>query len=66
MFEFNYLSLLCNTNTLWNILIILGTNVEQDEMKMLHTRMTTLAGFWFWGGGGGGGGAEFGGTFVFF
>ena len=31
-FEFNFLSLLCNTNTLRNILMILGTNVEQDEM----------------------------------
>ena len=33
VFEFDYLSLLCNTNTLRNILMILGTNVEQDEMK---------------------------------
>ena len=32
MFEFDFLSLLCDTNTLWNILMILGTNVEQDEM----------------------------------
>ena len=31
MFEFD-LSLLCNTNTLWNILMMLGKNVEQDEM----------------------------------
>ena len=32
VFEFDFLSLLCNTNTLWNILVMLGTNVEQDEM----------------------------------
>ena len=32
MFEFNSLSLLCNTNTLRNILMMLGTNVEQDKM----------------------------------
>ena len=32
MFEFDFLSLLCNMNTLWNILMVLGTNVEQDEM----------------------------------
>ena len=30
--EFDFLSLLCNTNTLRNILMMLGTNVEQDEM----------------------------------
>ena len=33
VFEFNYLSLLCNTNILWNFLMILGPNVEQDDMK---------------------------------
>ena len=32
VFEFDFLSLLCNTNTLWNILMTHGTNVEQDEM----------------------------------
>ena len=32
MFEFDFLSLLRNTNTLRNILMMLGTNVEQDEM----------------------------------
>ena len=32
VFEFDFLSLLCNTNTLRNILMMLGTNVEQDEM----------------------------------
>ena len=32
VFEFYFLSLLCNTNTLRNILMMLGTNVEQDEM----------------------------------
>ena len=33
VFEFDFLSLLCNTNTLRNILIILnGKNVEQDKM----------------------------------
>ena len=42
MFEFYVLSLLYNTNTLRNILMMLGTNVEQD--KMLSTRMTTVAG----------------------
>ena len=43
MFEFDFLSLLCNTTTLRNILMLLGTNVEQDEMT-LRTEMTTLAG----------------------
>ena len=37
VFEFDFLSLLCNTNTLWNILMMLGTNAEHDE--------TTLAEF---------------------
>ena len=32
VFDFDFLSLLCNTNTLRNILMMLGTNVEQDEM----------------------------------
>ena len=32
VFEFDFLSLLCNMNTLWNSLTMLGTNVEQDEM----------------------------------
>ena len=33
VFDFDFLSSLCNTNTLWNILMMLnGTNVEQDEM----------------------------------
>ena len=32
VFEFDFLSLLCNTNTFRNILMILGRNVEQDEM----------------------------------
>ena len=32
VFEFDFLSLLCNTNTLQNILMMLGTNVEKDEM----------------------------------
>ena len=32
VFEFDFLSLLFNTNTLPNILMMLGTNVEQDEM----------------------------------
>ena len=44
MFEFDFLSLLCNTNTLQNILMMFGTNVEQDEDAVLCTRMTTLAG----------------------
>ena len=33
VFEFNFLSLLCSTNTLRNILMILGRNVKQDEMR---------------------------------
>ena len=32
MKEFDFLSLLCNTITLQNILMMLGTNVEQGEM----------------------------------
>ena len=32
VFELYFLSLLCNTNTQRNILMMLGTNVEQDEM----------------------------------
>ena len=28
----NLMSLVCNMNTLQNILMMLGTNVEQDEM----------------------------------
>ena len=32
VFDFDFLSLLRNTNTLRNILMMLGTNVEQDEM----------------------------------
>ena len=31
-FEFDFLSMLCNTNTLRNIMMMLGTNVEQDKM----------------------------------
>ena len=31
VFEFDFLNLLCNTNTLRNILVMLGTNVEQDK-----------------------------------
>ena len=34
---------LCKLNTLWNILMILGSNEEQDQTS--HTRMTTLAFF---------------------
>ena len=33
---------LCKSNTFWNIFIILGSNVEQDN-EVSHTRMTTLA-----------------------
>ena len=44
VFEFDFLSLLCNTNMLRNILMMLRTNVEQDEMTCCMTRMTTLAG----------------------
>ena len=32
VFEFDFLSLLCNMNTLRNILMMLSTNVEQDKM----------------------------------
>ena len=32
VFDFDFLFLLCYTNTLRNILMMLGTNVEQDEM----------------------------------
>ena len=32
VFKYDNLSLLCNTNTLQNILMMLGTNIEQDEM----------------------------------
>ena len=32
VFEYDFLSLLCNMNTLQNILMILGRNVEQDEV----------------------------------
>ena len=51
MFEFDFLSLLCNTNTLQNILMMLGTNVEQEEV-MCCVQECQLG-----GGGGGGGGA---------
>ena len=30
--NFDFLSLLCNMNTLQNILMMLGTNIEQEEM----------------------------------
>ena len=42
MFEFNFLLLLCNMNTPRNILIMLGTNVEQD--KMMCSRTIPVAG----------------------
>ena len=45
MFELDFLSLLCNTNTLRNILMMLGTSVEQDN-DVLRSRMTPLAGLW--------------------
>ena len=32
---------LCNSNTLWNISMVLGRNVEQDQTTS-RTRMTTL------------------------
>ena len=35
VFEFDFLSLLCNMNTLLNILMMLGTNVEQDEISQI-------------------------------
>ena len=36
MFEFDFLSLLCITNTLRNILMMLGINVEQDKMSVAY------------------------------
>ena len=54
VFEFDFLSLLCNTNTLRNILMMLGTNVEQDEM-MCCIHEWQLWRDWGWGGGWGGG-----------
>ena len=50
MFEFNFLCLLCNTNTHRNILMMLGTNVEQDEMTCCIQESQL---WWDWGGGGG-------------
>ena len=39
--------LLCNTNTLWNILMILGRNIEQDEMKCcIQDWQLLLSYFW--------------------
>ena len=40
VFKFDFLSLLCNRNTLRNILMMHCTNVEQDEMRddVLHLR----------------------------
>ena len=38
--------LLCKSNTLWNILMILGSNEEQDQMTF-HIQTTTLAFFTF-------------------
>ena len=34
---------LCNSNTLWIILMVLGRNVQQDKTTCLCTRMTTLS-----------------------
>ena len=67
MFEFNYLSLLCNMNTLWNIddtWYKCTTGCDQ----ILRTRTTNLAGLegdggMGWGGRGGGRG---GGDICFF
>ena len=39
--------LLCKSSTLWNILMILGNNEERPD-GISHTRMTTLAFFYFW------------------
>ena len=42
LFCLKYISCpLCNSNTLWSILMVFGRNVEQDETVLL-TRMTTL------------------------
>ena len=59
VFEFDFLSLLYNTNTLRNILMMLGTG--RDDV--LRTRMTTQAGLG-WGVGGGGGGVVRGHIFL--
>ena len=34
---------LCKLNTIWNVFMILGRNVEQNETKVSRTRMSTLA-----------------------
>ena len=42
MFEIDFVSI-CNSNTLWIILMVLGRNVQQDKTTCLCTRMTTLS-----------------------
>ena len=38
---------LCNSNTLWNILMVLGRNVEQDKMtRCVQESQLCLSFFW--------------------
>ena len=46
VFEFDFLSLLCNTITLRNILMMLGTNVEQDEMCCVQAGLWGISTIW--------------------
>ena len=49
----NLMSLVCNMNTLQNILMMLGTNVEQDEMTCWYKNDNSgRIGEGWWGGGG--------------
>ena len=43
-----FLFLLCKANTLWNILMMLGSNKEQDQMTCHIQKMTSSAFFYFW------------------
>ena len=57
----DFLLLLCNTNTLRNILMMLGTNVEQDEIIIRVAYKNDNSGWIGWGGWG----PEGAGIFVF-
>ena len=46
VFEFDFLSLLCNTNTLRDILMMLFYKCTTGRDDVLRTRMTTSAGLW--------------------
>ena len=39
----HWFCVVCKSNTLWNIFMILGRNVEQDETTCHVQKMTTLA-----------------------